>query len=265
VSTVAIVGVGLIGGSFALALRKAGFKDRVVGVSSPATISRALALNVIDEGLTLAEAALQSDVIYLAQPISQILTTLDALKELAPPSALVTDAGSTKSAITSRAIGLPATFIGGHPMAGKESRGVESAEADLFRDRPYVVTLAHPWLMEWIPKIGARPILMSPEEHDRLIAVASHVPQLASTALASFIGDQNAARVAGPGAVDMTRLALSSYDIWRDILATNAGPIKQALDTYIARLQELSASISSETISEEFARGADSAKSIRTR
>jgi prephenate dehydrogenase len=263
VSTVTIVGVGLIGGSFALALRKAGFRGKILGVSSPGTISKALELRVIDDGHTLVQAAQQSDVLYLAQPISQILTTLDALQELARPDALVTDAGSTKSVIAARATGLRATFVGGHPMAGKESRGVEAADADLFRGRPYIVTSPHSWLMEWIPKIGARPIVMSAEDHDRLIAAASHVPQLVSTALASFIGDRGADKVAGPGAVDMTRLALSSYDIWRDILSTNTAAVADSLDAYIARLQELRAKIVQSGMSEEFAKGAAAAKAIR--
>ena len=131
--TVAIAGVGLIGGSFALALRKAGFKGRIVGVSSAATIDKAFALGVIDEALPLAEAAADADLVYLSQPISRIIETLGVLDT----DALVTDAGSTKAVICETARKLKrGRFVGGHPMAGKESRGVEQADADLFRGRP---------------------------------------------------------------------------------------------------------------------------------
>jgi prephenate dehydrogenase len=264
VKTVAIVGVGLIGGSFALALRKAGFGGKIVGVSSPRTISRARELGVIDAGLSLPEAAAQSDVIYLAQPIARILETLDLLGALAPPNALVTDAGSTKAAVVARARGLRARFVGGHPMAGKESRGVESADADLFRGRPYVLTGHDPWLEQWITRIGARPVILDPEEHDRLVALTSHLPQLISTALAvSIAGEPGAARVAGPAAVDLTRLALSPYEIWRDIFATNSGPIDAALGAFIGKLEEFRRLLRDPAIEREFDRGAAAARSLR--
>jgi prephenate dehydrogenase len=264
VKTVAIAGVGLIGGSFALALRKAGFKGRILGVSSERTISRARELGVIDQGLPLAEAAAQADVIYLAQPISRILEILDQLATLAPVNALVTDAGSTKAAVVARAKGLRARFVGGHPMAGKESRGVESADADLFRGRPYVLTAHDPWLEEWVARIGAHPVILDPEEHDRLVALTSHLPQLISTALAVSIGaEPGAARVAGPAAMDLTRLALSPYEVWRDIFATNSGPIDAALGAFIAKLEELRGMLRNPAIESQFDRGAAAAKNLR--
>jgi prephenate dehydrogenase len=264
VTTVTIVGVGLIGGSFALALRKAGFDGRILGVSSPTTISRAAELGVIDAGLPLAEAVPQSDVVYLAQPISRILETLAVLKELAPSKALITDVGSTKAAIMSSAEGL--RFVGGHPMAGKESRGVDSAEANLFRGRPYVLTSHEPWLVEWIQKIGARLVILDPVEHDRLVALTSHLPQLISTALAcSIAGEPAAARVAGPAALDLTRLALSPYEIWRDIFATNAAQIDVALDAFIGRLEQLKRMLRNPAIESEFDHAAMAARSLRER
>ena len=115
-------------------------------------------------------------------------------------------------------------------MAGKESRGVEQADADLFRGRPYVLTSRDAELETWIERIGARLVVMTAAEHDRLVAVTSHLPQLISTALASVIGAApDAAKVAGPAAVDLTRLALSPYEIWRDIFATNADSVDAAL------------------------------------
>jgi prephenate dehydrogenase len=265
VNTVCIAGVGLIGGSFALALRKAGFLGKIIGVSSPETVRKAWALRVIDEALPLAEAAAVSDLIYLAQPIQQILEMLDVLDAQVRPGTLITDAGSTKGAIVERAAAKirRGRFVGGHPMAGKESRGVEGADADLFRGRPYVLTSHEAELEEWIGRMGARVVILDAAEHDRLVAIASHVPQLASTALASFIAAHDAAKVAGPGATDMTRLALGSYDLWRDILATNADKIDQALAAYIAKLEELRAGLRSPRMAEEFAAGAAAARQLR--
>src|SRR5579884_2588409 len=138
--TVGIIGVGLIGGSFALALKEAGLKGRIIGVSSPATIEAARTLGAIDDALPLDDAARSADLIYLAQPIAGILETLPHLNALVRPTTLVTDAGSTKTAILSRARETltRCQFLGGHPLAGKEVRGVEHADADLFRDKTYV-------------------------------------------------------------------------------------------------------------------------------
>ena len=239
---VTIAGVGLIGGSFALALRKAGFAGKIIGVSSPATIQAALKRGAIDEALPLAEAAGQADVVYLAQPIIKILETLDVIDDAVRPGTLITDAGSTKRAIVERARRSirRGRFVGGHPMAGKEARGVEAADANLFRTRPYVLTGADAELERWIEKIGARLVRLDAAEHDRRVALVSHLPQLLSTALASLIAEQpEAAKVAGPAAADLTRLARSPYEIWRDIFSTNSEEIDRVLSDAIARLQVL--------------------------
>jgi prephenate dehydrogenase len=266
VTDVSIVGVGLIGGSFALALRAAGFKGRIIGVSSAPAIQAALEHRVIDEALPLAEAAAVSDLIYLAQPIEKILETLDALDAQVRPGTLITDAGSTKSAIVERASKSirRGRFIGGHPMAGKESRGVEKADAALFQGRPYVLTAHDAELEKWIAAIGGRLVVLSAEEHDRLVAVTSHLPQLISTALASVIGaEDGAARVAGPAAIDLTRLALSPYDIWRDIFNTNSGSIEAALGVFIKKLEDLRAKLRRPEMQAEFEKAAEAAKAIR--
>jgi prephenate dehydrogenase len=266
VNRVAIVGVGLIGGSFALALRQVGFRGEIVGVSSSATLAKALAAGVIDQGLPLNDAVAQADLVYLAQPIERILETLGSLDAHLRPGALVTDAGSTKAMICARATDTlsKGRFVGGHPMAGKEARGVEAAEADLFRSRPYVLTGRDPELERWIEAIGARLVLLDPEEHDRLIAVASHLPQLMSTALATVIADQpGASNVAGPGALDMTRLAMSSYEIWHDILSTNARSIDAALQTFIQRLESLRLQLRSPEMERIFEKATTSARDLR--
>jgi prephenate dehydrogenase len=261
-----VVGVGLIGGSFALALRKAGFSGKIIGVSSPATLEAALARGVIDEGLPLADAAAQSDLIYLASPIEGILATLDTLDELVRPGTLITDAGSTKSAIVDRAAGKihRGCFVGGHPMAGKQTRGVAEADADLFRGGPYVLTSPNAELESWIEKIGARIVILDAREHDRLVALSSHLPQLISTALAlSIAKEPGAIQVAGPAAIDLTRLALSPYEIWRDIFATNAESIDAALGAFIDKLEQLRKTLRSPEIEQEFGRAAQAAQALR--
>jgi prephenate dehydrogenase len=265
-TVVSIVGVGLIGGSFSLALRKAGFKGKIIGVSSAETIRAALDGGVIDQALSLREAAAQSDLIYLAQPIDRILTTLDEVDPHVAPGTLITDAGSTKVAIVARAASSirRGRFVGGHPMAGKQTRGVAEAEAGLFQGRPYVLTSHDAALEAWIQRIGARVVILDAQEHDRLVALTSHLPQLISTALAASIAaEPGAARVTGPAAIDLTRLAMSPYEIWRDIFATNGPSIDAALGSFIARLQELRAKLQTLAIEKEFERAASAAKSLR--
>ena len=263
--SVAIIGVGLIGGSFGLALRKAGFQGPILGVSSARSIEQAVALGAIDRGATLEEAAGICDLLFLSQPISGILETLRKLDPLVREDALVTDAGSTKQAIADEAKRSlrRCAFLGGHPMAGKALRGVAAADADLFRGRPWILTsdIDHPF-RKWLAAFGAREIILDPARHDRLVAWSSHLPQLASTALASLIGDRapEAANVAGPGLVDTTRLAMSSFDLWRDILATNSAEVSVALDAYIEKLTVLRRDFEG-----EFRKGGEFARSLRQR
>jgi prephenate dehydrogenase len=265
--TAAIVGTGLIGASFGLALRKAGFQGNLIGVSSARSIEAALERGAIDRGASLEEACAEADLVFLSQPISGIIETLGKLNPLVRWGALVTDAGSTKTAIMAEAERCltRCAFIGGHPMAGKESRGAGAADPDLFRGRPWILTEAtdHPVarvLRKWIGLFGAREVILDAQKHDALVAWSSHLPQLASTALASVMSDQarDAAQVAGPGLLDMTRLAMSSYDLWGDILATNRDAVATALDAYIAKLQTLRADYQT-----EFEKAATFAKTLR--
>jgi prephenate dehydrogenase len=276
--TVAIFGVGLIGGSFALALRKAGFDGRIVGVSSDHTIRAALSAGVIDEALPVQQAAAQADLLYLSQPIWKIIDSLAELNSLVQPGTLITDAGSTKLAIVDRASQVISRgqFLGGHPMAGRERRGVEAAEADLFQGRPYVLTPRAPSELEtpaareflsWIPRIGSFPVIMNPQEHDRTVALTSHLPQLAATALAAMLDERQEARtgVYGPALVDSTRLALSSFDIWGDIFDTNRDQILVALDSYIAKLEVFRHALDRDSMRRHFDAAGRLAKEIRDR
>jgi prephenate dehydrogenase len=274
--TIAIFGVGLIGGSFALALRNAGFQGRILGVSSPDTIRRALDMRVIDQAVPAREAAQAADLIYLAQPILRIADSLTEFDAWVRPQTLITDAGSTKKIIVERAarVVTRCQFLGGHPLAGRERRGVEAAEAGLFQRRPYVLTPRSPSeletpaareLIHWIQRIGSFPVILNPDEHDRTVALTSHLPQLASTALAALLDVrlEPHSRVFGPALVDSTRLALSAFDIWGDILATNSNAIREALGSYIAKLEEFRAGLEPDPMREHFHRAARLASWLR--
>jgi prephenate dehydrogenase len=276
--TVVIVGVGLIGGSFALALRKAGFGGRIIGVSSPRTVEAARKRGAIDEAASLDEAVPCADLVYLAQPISRIVSTIEDLGPLLREGALVTDAGRTKAEIVAQAGRFirNSQFLGGHPMAGKEKRGVEEADPDLFAGRTYVLTPEGPLdletpaaadFVEWIRRIGGVPVVLDPTEHDRVVSLTSHLPQLASTALGATLARrldiEKYGRIAGPGLMDTTRLAMSSHEIWRDILATNSGEVELALDAYISELRDLRAFLVDRRMEQEFEVAADFASKIR--
>ena len=275
--SVAIVGVGLIGGSFALALRRAGFAGGIVGVSSPRAIEAALGAGIIDRGASLAEACGAADLIYLAGPIHKILAVIPELDAVVKPGALVTDAGSTKRRICDAGALLKnSQFLGGHPMAGKESRGVASAEATLFQGRPYLLTpavledLETPAareFVEWITAIGAEPRVLSPQLHDRVVAHSSHLPQLMSTTLAATLGahpDSYAiAAAAGPGLLDSTRLAMSAWEIWHDIVDTNRAEIVSALAAYEERLRAVRLELEAGDVEGTFHAGGEFAKRLR--
>lgn len=272
VNNVVIVGVGLIGGSFAMAIRKAGFTGKITGVSSTATIAESMSLGIIDASASLEEALPHADLIYLAQPIGRILHSLAQVDSYAKPGSLITDAGSTKQAIVTEARRSVrrARFLGGHPMAGKETRGAAAADADLFQNRPYVLTPSDPAeidaaFLAMLHSIGAHPVIMGAAEHDRLVAASSHLPQLASTALASTLYSEyaGAAQVAGPGLLDSTRLALSSYDLWRDIVSTNTVAIEEALSAYIQKLEHMRENLRTRQLQQEFTDGAAFARKLR--
>jgi len=277
---IAIVGTGLIGASFGLALRRAGFDGSIVGVSSEPAIADAVAAGAIDRGAPLADAVADADLVFLSQSIGRILDTIRHLDPLLKPGALITDAGSTKTEIVdlARQFIRRGQFLGGHPMAGKETRGASSAEAGLFEGRTWVITPDEPAELEtpaahdfvaWVRRIGARLVILDCDEHDRVVAFTSHLAQLSSTALASTVSEnltrEAHLKVAGPGLSDMTRLALSSYELWRDILATNSEHIDRALARYIQELEHIRENLRTRQLQEEFARGADLAAKVRRR
>jgi len=234
-SRVTIYGTGLIGGSLGLALRNAFPRIQIAGVDRPEVVDRALRLGIIDMA-----GPQPAGLVILATPVGEILKLLD---ECSARDVLITDVGSTKRAICSKAERLNLPFIGGHPMAGMEQSGPEAANPDLFRHAPYFLcrTKSTPdgaleTMRELATAIGAVPREISAEEHDRLVAQISHLPQILSTVLA----DQTAAdkEFAGPGLRSMTRLAGSPFHVWRDIFRTS-GFLPHELQAFIERLQRI--------------------------
>ncbi len=251
---VAIVGLGLMGGSLALALQ--GQCAALLGVD-PSPEARALAQAsgaldaVSDDPAALLPAA---DAVILAAPVRTILALLDALPSWHPGPALVLDVGSTKAAITARMAELPPRFdpIGGHPMAGKEHGGFAHAEAGLFRDAPFVLTplqrttrRARAFALALARALHARPLWLDAATHDRHAAAISHLPYLLSLAL-TLSTPPEAARIAGPGFRSTTRLAASPPRMMADILATNRRPVLEALRHFRTTLDALESALAAE-------------------
>ena len=271
-NTVAIVGTGLIGSSFGLALRQSGFTGAILGVGGAA--EGAATRGAVERAATLEEALAGADLVLLAQKIGRILDRVRHIDPLLKPGAFVTDAGSTKCEIVDAARNAISRgqFLGGHPMAGKETSGPEAADAELFRNRPWVLTPDEPAELEtpaarefrrWLDRIGARTIVLDADEHDRIVARTSHLPQLASTALAALLSSDARVEISGSGLDSMTRLAMSSYDLWRDILATNSEHIEKALAQYIQELEHIRENLRTRQLQEEFDRGARMARKLR--
>jgi len=250
---VALVGAGLIGGSLGLALRRVGSFVRGFD-QDPARIERARELGVLDEVATsVAQAVKGADVVVVAVPVGQVA---DAVVEaLDAGAALVTDVGSVKGPIVDSVQrarpDLARRFVGGHPMAGSEQEGLAGAGADLFVGATWVLTptdhtdpQAFATVRALVVELGAETLAVSPEVHDALVAVVSHVPQLAASTLmnvANAGGEQHAAllRLAAGGFRDMTRIASSHPGIWPDICVANRDAIVAALDDYLAALQRV--------------------------
>lgn len=251
--TVAIVGVGLIGGSIGLAVRQRKLANRVIGIGRRSTsLRRATRLGVIDSGTTdLARGVAKADLIIVATPVSEIAATIRAVSAACPPHALITDVGSTKRTIVEawstfeRAGKAPyGEFIGSHPIAGSEKSGPEFATAELFEGRNVVVTPTDATqqdslsqLTRFWSQIGARVCLMSPAAHDEAMASISHLPHVVAAALAGITPHERLSLV-GTGWLDSTRVAAGDADLWLDILSDNRKCTALALDRMIGQLQK---------------------------
>jgi prephenate dehydrogenase len=275
----AIIGTGLIGGSFALALRELAPEISLVGYSRAGSAERARAAGVVDEATSdLAAAVRGADLVYIALPVGASIESLAAIAKASAPQALVTDACSTKTFICRAAMDHfrgGVHFLGGHPMAGKEQSGVEHADAKLFRGASYALMgteeTAEPRakaFAEIVRAIGARPVWTDPETHDWAVGIVSHLPQLVSVALARVVQDETdetglPLTLSGQGLQDMLRLAGSPYDVWRDILLTNSDNISRALDRLVQAVDYLRTNLASRNIEQEFQSANELYKQLR--
>ena len=249
--SIAIAGLGLIGGSIALAVRERWPSIRIVGVDHPAVLAHAIGGGAIDRAAAAVRDIGQPDLVVLAAPVEQNIDLLRLLPaHLSSKSTIVTDVGGTKRDIVdvARLMKAPFSFVGGHPIGGAERGGFGFARPDLFAGRPWILTpeegtdaeaLAR--LERFARRLGAKPAILTASDHDRLMAYVSHLPQLAASALMSAVGcgAPDSLRLAGRGLVDTTRLASSPASVWRGIAASNRDFIGEALDRLIETLTDL--------------------------
>jgi prephenate dehydrogenase len=252
--SISIVGLGLMGGSLAKALRAQWPGATVVGYVRP-KLGRKIPRGIMRRVTSNPREAASADIVVFATPIDVTVRLLRAWAKWAKRGSLWTDMGSTKAEVCrAAASALPkhATFVGGHPMTGSEEKGIEHARTDLFEGTKWILTPVRGKqlpprariLRRLATSLGAKTILMTPREHDRIAAATSHLPQLVSTALAAATGpplarSRTARRLVGPGLQGMTRLASSPYSIWQDIFATNSKDIKAAVKIFLKHLKDL--------------------------
>lgn len=268
---IAIIGVGLIGGSMGLALKRAGFTGQVVGISRPETLDRAREMGVIDAGWDYAdmEQALDGvDLIFLCPPIQRILELIETVGRCAPPGALITDVGSTKRRILAQAqthLRDDLYFVGGHPMAGSEKAGVTAADPFLFQNAIYILVPteglpAEPYdaFISLLHRVGAQVLELSVEVHDQVVAAISHLPQMIATSLVRMVGELNRENgyflaLAAGGFRDLTRIASSPFaPVWEDICRTNADQIRQMIDRYLIVLQDVRDRLEDPALKDDF-------------
>lgn len=269
---IAVLGTGLVGGSFGLAVRRHFPGTHIIGWDKLDVLRRAEAAGAIHEASAdLARALAGADLVYAALPIGLTLELLPEIARLAAPHALVTDACSTKRAICKAAAKhFPgaaegaARFLGGHPMAGKEVSGVEHAEAELFRGAKYALVGESSEADARVKKftalveaLGAVPMWLDAETHDWAAAIVSHLPQLVAVALAGVVREETdetglPMTLGGQGLRDALRLAGSPYAIWRDIALTNTDNIARALDRVAQGVEHLRACLASRELEDQF-------------
>lgn len=256
--TVAIVGVGLIGGSLGMALKSRRLAQTVIGVGrSLEHLDTAKALSAIDFGTTrLEEAAAEADIVVLCTTVGHILESLPETLARVKPGAIVTDVGSTKAAIVSAAAGAK-NFIGGHPMAGSEQTGVEAATPLLFEEATWAITptettdpAAASLLERFAQSVGATTLLLSPDAHDAMLAVTSHLPHVLASALMRQAFETQSRypqtqQLSAGSFADGTRVAASSPELWRDVCLSNRDALLHALQAFRGQLDILAAAVES--------------------
>jgi prephenate dehydrogenase len=269
---ITIIGTGLIGGSFALALRKKRFAGTIVGCDRESVLQRAKMCGAIEKGFAEpVDAVRGSQVVLLATPVLAIVDLIARLGPSLPKSTLLTDVGSTKTTVVEQALktfgrDVGKRFLAGHPMAGKEHSGVDHADPDLFQNAVWFLTPlpnqnfsdgVFAEFLGWIDQIGARIAGLPAEDHDRLCAWISHVPQMISTALAAALveefGEDAPLLPAGGRALrEMTRISASPYSMWRDIAISNKKNLEDALFKIEQKLTHIRENLTTRELAQEF-------------
>jgi len=269
---ITIIGTGLIGGSFGLAIKASGFRGRIVGCDRKEVLSKAKRKGAIDVAILDPVKAIEgSEVVLLAVPVGSIISLIGTLAPHLAPHTLLTDVGSTKSEVlraAEKAFGqaTPRRFLGGHPMAGKENSGIKYADPGLFQGavwflspppqkRPPAKPISE--FLRLIQKTGARMAVLHASEHDELCGWISHVPQMISTALASTLVEEygeNAPLLESGGRAlrEMTRIAASPYSMWRDIAITNRPVLSEALLKLEQKLAHIRENLGTRELEREF-------------
>jgi prephenate dehydrogenase len=253
--TIAIVGLGLIGGSIALAVRERWPSVRVVAVDRPPVLAHAAGSGAIDRAAASVAEIGGTDLVILSAPVRQNVQMLPQVAtKYDGTSTIITDVGGTKRDIVAAAKRLPQArcFLGGHPIGGAEHGGFGFARPDLFRSKPWIFTPDESTstgvldrLTLFVRGLGARPTTMNADDHDRLMAFVSHLPQLTASALMQVVGHGAAdgLKLAGRGLTDTTRLASSPVSSWREVCAANADVLGAALDALISTLTKMRADL----------------------
>lgn len=275
INQITIIGVGLIGGSFALGLKRSDFRGAIVGCDSESVLDKALAMGVVDRGEPRPEDAIRkSDVVLLATPVGAIIDLVKRAGPLLNDEQLLTEVGSTKTetvVAADRAFGKQSTrrFLPGHPMAGKAHSGITHVDASLFQNAVWIFTEPHAALIDssaiaagftdLVRRVGARPIRMPLAQHDRLCAWVSHLPQMIATAYAGILQEEfgssgDIQAIGGRALREMTRIAASPYSMWRDIAHTNEANISEALLRLGQRLAFIRENLRGPGLREEFER-----------
>ncbi|MBD3288608.1 prephenate dehydrogenase/arogenate dehydrogenase family protein [candidate division KSB1 bacterium] len=271
ISKVAIIGLGVMGGSIGLSIKQRKLCEHVVGVDEFSVIHNALDRGAIDEGFDKSEMqkALESaEIVFICTPINQILDLIQQVSAHVSPNTIVCDVGSTKSQIVDKATkhfkNNDIYFIGSHPMAGSEMKGIEAADHYLFENVVWVLTPHQKMpdtsirkLGTLLENIGAKVLMLSPEQHDKIAAAVSHLPQLLAISLTNMIArfhqeNPNYIRLAAGGFRDMTRIASSPYSIWKDIIRSNVPQIETFIDEFIKELQQTKKDLKSDRIEHDF-------------
>lgn len=248
--SIAIIGIGLIGGSLGLALHDSPQVKRIIGIDKDdESMRKALQIGAIDQIATIEEGIVQADIVFLCSPLESFPSLIEKIAQYIRPGTIVTDVGSTKQKVMEWMAGLPegVHIIGGHPMAGSEIQGIQGADRYLFENAVYILTPSPTvpqevvqQLIELLAVTGAKLKIMDTRVHDEMAALVSHIPHLAAVSLVNLTGGRpDLLMLAAGGFRDTTRVASSNPSLWKGIISTNSSAIIEGLDKFIHYLTRL--------------------------